>query len=50
MSHRFLALWKLIPNSCKYDVGQAPLRATYRFTPHAEEKNSQNPTKISVKI
>ena len=39
MSKRFLALWKLILKSCRYDVGQAPLRATYRFTPHALDQN-----------
>lgn len=36
MAQRFLGAWKLIPNLCKYDVGQPPLRATYTFTPNPE--------------
>jgi hypothetical protein len=29
--HRFLGVWRLLPELCKYDVGQPPLRATYSF-------------------
>lgn len=34
MAKRFLGLWKLIPQACKYDAGQVPLKAMYSFTPH----------------
>lgn len=32
MAKRYLGLWKLLPELCKYDVGQAPAKATYAFT------------------
>ena len=49
MARRFLGLWRLLPQSCKYDVGTAPLRATYRFTTIGET-DSVNPKDINVKI
>lgn len=50
MAKRFLGLWKLIPEACKYDAGQAPLKATYSIAPHLEDPNPQDPTKLNVKI
>ena len=32
MATRFIGLWKLIPESCKDDMGQATVRANYYFT------------------
>ena len=48
MARRFLGLWRLLPQACKYDVGAAPLKATYQFT--AISNNIQNPININVKI
>ena len=31
MAQRFLGLWRLIPELCKYDVGKAPVKATYHL-------------------
>ena len=50
MAKRFLGLWKLIPQACKYDIGQAPLKATYSFVPHVSDPNPADPKKINVKI
>lgn len=50
MAKRFLGLWNLIPESCKYDVGQAPLRAIYSISSHLEDPNPQDPKKLNVKI
>jgi len=45
MANRFLGIWKLIPHLCKYDAGQAPLKAFYSFHP-----NKINPQDIDVAI
>jgi hypothetical protein len=50
MARRFLGLWRLVPQSCKYDVGQAPLKATYSFAPLPEDPVPQDPTSVKVKI
>lgn len=49
MARRFLGLWRLLPQSCKYDVGTAPLKATYQFTA-INNTDPQNPKDINVKI
>jgi hypothetical protein len=45
MALRYFGIWKLIPQTSKYDVGQPPIKATYSFTP-----TNDNPPKIVVKI
>lgn len=39
MTSRFLGLWRLLPELCKYDVGQAPVKATYSFTLNQHQPN-----------
>jgi hypothetical protein len=31
--NRFLGVWRLLPELCKYDTGQPPAKATYSLTP-----------------
>lgn len=45
MAHRFIGLWRLLPELCIYDAGQPPAKATYSFTPH-----HINPALIQVAI
>ena len=49
MIKKFIGLWRLIPQACKYDVGQAPLKATYHLFP-LPEVNIADPKSIGVKI
>lgn len=36
---RFLGVWRLLPQLCKYDVGNPPLKATYSFI--LDKQNAQ---------
>ena len=49
MIKKFIGLWKLIPQACKYDIGKAPIKATYHLFP-LPEADISNPKNIGVKI